>query len=43
MGMDVDVDAVVRRQPAMEPFEVMTSESQERMLAIVAPDHLDAV
>ncbi|HWC39201.1 MAG TPA: AIR synthase related protein, partial [Acidimicrobiales bacterium] len=39
-GMDVDVTAVPRREPAMEPFEVMTSESQERMLAIVAPDDL---
>jgi phosphoribosylformylglycinamidine synthase len=37
MGMDVDVSAVPRREPAMEPFEVMTSESQERMLAIVTP------
>ena len=27
----------------MEPFEVMTSESQERMLAIVTPEDLDAV
>ena len=27
----------------MEPFEVMTSESQERMLAIVEPDDLDEV
>jgi phosphoribosylformylglycinamidine synthase II len=43
MGMDVDVDAVPRREPGMEPFEVMTSESQERMLAIVRPDDLDAV
>jgi phosphoribosylformylglycinamidine synthase subunit PurL len=37
MGMDVDVDAVPRRESGMEPFEVMTSESQERMLAIVTP------
>ena len=37
MGMDVDVSAVPRREPGMEPFEVMTSESQERMLAIVSP------
>jgi len=37
MGMDVDVSAVPRREPGMEPFEVMTSESQERMLAIVTP------
>ena len=43
MGMDVDVSAVPRREPAMEPFEVMTSESQERMLAIVTPDDLEAV
>ncbi len=42
-GMDVFVGAVPRREPAMEPFEVMTSESQERMLAIVEPDKLDAV
>jgi phosphoribosylformylglycinamidine synthase subunit PurL len=42
-GMDVLVDAVPRREPRMEPFEVMTSESQERMLAIVEPADLDAV
>jgi phosphoribosylformylglycinamidine synthase subunit PurL len=42
-GMDVDVARVPRREPAMTPVEVMTSESQERMLAIVAPDHLDEV
>ncbi len=40
MGMDVDVSAVPRREKAMEPFEVMTSESQERMLAIVTPSDL---
>jgi phosphoribosylformylglycinamidine synthase len=43
VGMDVDVTAVPRREPGMEPFEVMTSESQERMLAIVGPDDLDRV
>jgi phosphoribosylformylglycinamidine synthase II len=43
MGMDVDVSAVPRREPGMAPFEVMTSESQERMLAIVRPDDLDRV
>ena len=43
MGMDVDVTAVHRRQQGMEPFEVMTSESQERMLAIVEPDGVDRV
>ncbi len=43
VGMDVDVNAVPRREPGMEPFEVMTSESQERMLAIVEPADLDEV
>ena len=35
-GMDVDVARVPRREPGMNAVEVMTSESQERMLAIVA-------
>ena len=43
MGMDVDVSTVPRREEGMEPFEVLTSESQERMLAIVEPDDLDRV
>ncbi len=43
MGMDVDVTVIPRREQGMEPFEVMTSESQERMLAIVEPDDLDRV
>jgi phosphoribosylformylglycinamidine synthase len=43
MGMDVAVDVIPRREPAMEPFEVMTSESQERMLAIVTPADRGAV
>ncbi len=42
-GMDVDVARVTRREPRMNPVEVMTSESQERMLAIVRPDDLDEV
>jgi phosphoribosylformylglycinamidine synthase subunit PurL len=43
VGMDVDVTAVPRREAGMEPWEVMTSESQERMLAIVTPEDLAAV
>ncbi|MDQ1367049.1 MAG: phosphoribosylformylglycinamidine synthase subunit PurL, partial [Acidimicrobiaceae bacterium] len=43
VGMDVNVAAVPLREPAMEPFEIMTSESQERMVAIVTPDDLAAV
>jgi len=41
--MDVDVARVARREPGMNPVEVMTSESQERMLAIVEPGRLDEV
>ena len=40
VGMDVHLSAVHVREAGMEPFEVMTSESQERMLAIVEPDKL---
>ncbi|MCU1455433.1 MAG: phosphoribosylformylglycinamidine synthase subunit [Acidimicrobiales bacterium] len=43
VGMDFDVAAVPRREKGMAPFEVMTSESQERMLAIVTPEGLDEV
>ena len=39
-GMRVDLDAIPRRAADMEPFEVMISESQERMLAIVRPENL---
>lgn len=42
-GMDVDISAVPRREADMEPFELMISESQERMLAIVEPVSLDQV
>jgi phosphoribosylformylglycinamidine synthase subunit PurL len=42
-GMLVDLDAIPRREPEMEPFEVMISESQERMLAIVRPELYEAV
>ena len=43
MGAEVDLDAVPLREPDMEPFEILTSESQERMLAIVHPSKLTAV
>jgi phosphoribosylformylglycinamidine synthase len=42
-GMDVDVARVLRREPGMNPVEVMTSESQERMLAVVSPSDLGEV
>ena len=43
VGMEVDVSAVPTREPGMNPAEIMTSESQERMLAIVEPAVLDDV
>ncbi|HEX8771832.1 MAG TPA: phosphoribosylformylglycinamidine synthase subunit PurL, partial [Acidimicrobiales bacterium] len=42
-GMDVDLRAIPLRQSGMTPAEIMTSESQERMLAIVRPADLDGV
>jgi phosphoribosylformylglycinamidine synthase subunit PurL len=43
MGVSLNLDAVPLREPGMEPFEILTSESQERMLAIVHPSKLDEV
>jgi phosphoribosylformylglycinamidine synthase II len=40
MGMEVDLDAVSLREPSMEAWEVLVSESQERMLALVDPARL---
>ena len=42
-GILVDLDAIPRREPGMAPFEVMTSESQERMIVIARPDRLDEI
>src|SRR3954470_11244913 len=42
-GMDVDLARMPKREPGMNGVEVMTSESQERMLAIVTPANLQAV
>jgi len=42
-GIDVHLDRVPLREEGMEPWEVMISESQERMVAVVRPQMLDAV
>ncbi len=42
-GILVDLDAIPRRESGLEPFEVMISESQERMCAAVRPDRWDDV
>ena len=42
-GIRLDLAAVPLREPDMQPFEIMISESQERMLAIVRPERVDEV
>ncbi|HLM09608.1 MAG TPA: phosphoribosylformylglycinamidine synthase subunit PurL, partial [Thermoleophilaceae bacterium] len=42
-GLDIDVSRVPLREADMEPFEIMISESQERMLCVVEPARLDDV
>jgi phosphoribosylformylglycinamidine synthase len=42
-GIDVHLDRVPLREEGMEPWEIMISESQERMVAVVRPQMLDAV
>jgi phosphoribosylformylglycinamidine synthase subunit PurL len=42
-GLDIHVDRVPLREPGMEPFEIMVSESQERMLCVVEPERVDDV
>jgi len=42
-GMVIDLGAIPRREPGMAAFEVLISESQERMLAIVRPGREKAV
>jgi phosphoribosylformylglycinamidine synthase len=42
-GIEIDLDAIPRRESDMAPFEVLISESQERMCAAVEPERWDAV
>jgi phosphoribosylformylglycinamidine synthase len=41
-GMHVDLDAVPLRATGMTPAEILSSESQERMCAVVRPEDVDA-
>jgi phosphoribosylformylglycinamidine synthase len=43
VGIDIDVYRVPLREPGMEPFEIMISESQERMLCVVEPERVAEV
>ncbi len=38
-GIELDLDKVPQREPGMTPYEMMLSESQERMLFVVKPEH----
>jgi phosphoribosylformylglycinamidine synthase len=42
-GILLDLDAIPRREPGMAPWEIMISESQERMLATCLPENYPAV
>ncbi len=42
VGMEVDLDAVHTRETGMTAPELLMSESQERMMAFVAPEKVDA-
>ncbi|HEX2086301.1 MAG TPA: AIR synthase-related protein, partial [Solirubrobacteraceae bacterium] len=43
VGVEIDVARVPLREPDLEPFEIMVSESQERMLCVVEPGRVDEV
>ncbi|HXR60941.1 MAG TPA: phosphoribosylformylglycinamidine synthase subunit PurL, partial [Solirubrobacterales bacterium] len=43
VGIEIDVARVPLREADMEPFEIMVSESQERMLAVVEPARVEEV
>jgi phosphoribosylformylglycinamidine synthase II len=42
-GIDLQLDRVPLREEEMEPWEIMISESQERMVAVVRPERVAAV
>src|ERR1700744_4787792 len=43
VGIDIDLCQIPLREPGMEPFEIMVSESQDRMLGVVAPECVGAL
>lgn len=40
-GMTIELDSVPLRDASLRPEEILMSESQERMMAVVAPDQLE--
>jgi phosphoribosylformylglycinamidine synthase len=43
MGIVVDLDKVPQREVGMTPYEILLSESQERMLMVATPENVAAV
>ncbi len=43
MGIVVDLDKVPQREEGMTPYEILLSESQERMLMVATPENVPAV
>ncbi len=41
-GMEVELTSVLLRDPSLTPGEILMSESQERMMAVVSPDNVAA-
>ncbi|MFS8369753.1 phosphoribosylformylglycinamidine synthase subunit PurL [Acetobacter indonesiensis] len=41
VGIELDLDAVPQREPGMTAYEMMLSESQERMLIVLRPDRTE--
>jgi phosphoribosylformylglycinamidine synthase II len=43
MGVVIDLDKVPQREAGMTPYEIMLSESQERMLLVATPENVAAI
>lgn len=43
LGMELDVSLVPLRDPTMEPWEILLSESQERMLVLATPQNAETI
>ncbi|MFL4477438.1 phosphoribosylformylglycinamidine synthase subunit PurL [Paeniglutamicibacter sp. ORCA_105] len=41
-GMEVELTSVLLRDPSLTPGEILMSESQERMMAVVSPENIEA-
>jgi phosphoribosylformylglycinamidine synthase len=43
VGVEIDLSLVPTREPGMTPYEILLSESQERMLVVARPDRVTQV